>query len=482
MDTKRILDAVHGYISVPKSYCTNIIDTPYFQRLRRIEQTPIRSVFPCARHDRFIHSLGVFHIGHKIVESIKWRYADGFAEDDLIVYDSYELACLLHDVSHAPFSHTFEEFYVPNNRLDDTLCNLLKRYDAKFETDLKNQLSRSAPHEIMSAIMVIKVYGEWIVNNTRADLALVARMIIGCKYSVNNSFRNAFIDLIHGDIIDADGIDYVCRDSWASGYSTNAIDVDRLIESICIEKDDNEEYKVCYTTKAQNEIEAVLGVKNFQQVNVFTHHKIVYDQSLLVKAMESAALYHIYGKINDNDEDLRRQALYELCDIDAFYQVVELPFSRVKLIYPDDDFISLMKYIPQDKYVKQWLSRKYLLKPLWKSSADFYSCFPILVDKKFTKGCWLFSDQARMYIADQLKCDIDSIWIEHATPKYKLYLASEINLFINGKIIPYRALFSRDKNTFKPEQNPLVYIYVPEEYDRDNIITILNNQLQNFVF
>ena len=67
---KRILDSVHGYINVPKEYCDKIIDTVYFQRLRRIEQTSGRSLFPSARHDRFIHSLGVFNLNKKIVESI----------------------------------------------------------------------------------------------------------------------------------------------------------------------------------------------------------------------------------------------------------------------------------------------------------------------------------------------------------------------------------------------------------------------------
>lgn len=64
-------------------------------------------------------------------------------------------------------------------------------------------------------------------------------MIIGCKFIQSyqtKSFENSFIDLIHGDIIDADGLDYACRDAWASGYCTNNIDVDRLIDSIHIEK------------------------------------------------------------------------------------------------------------------------------------------------------------------------------------------------------------------------------------------------------
>jgi len=74
LEEKRILDSVHGYIRIEEKYIKNVIDTEYFQRLRRIEQTSTRSLFPSARHDRFIHSLGVFHLGSKIVENLSKYY------------------------------------------------------------------------------------------------------------------------------------------------------------------------------------------------------------------------------------------------------------------------------------------------------------------------------------------------------------------------------------------------------------------------
>ena len=70
---KKFLDTVHGYISVPAEYCDNLIDTRHFQRLRRIEQSSARSLYPCARHDRFIHSLGVFHIGVTEIISVPYE-------------------------------------------------------------------------------------------------------------------------------------------------------------------------------------------------------------------------------------------------------------------------------------------------------------------------------------------------------------------------------------------------------------------------
>ena len=109
---KRILDSVHGYIQVSDNLMKNVIDTVYFQRLRRIEQTSTRALFPSARHDCFIHSLGVYHLGHLIIEALKkTEECESFPSNKEVVFNSYELACLLHDIGHSPFSHTFEEYF-----------------------------------------------------------------------------------------------------------------------------------------------------------------------------------------------------------------------------------------------------------------------------------------------------------------------------------------------------------------------------------
>lgn len=68
---KVIKDNVHGYINIPVEYFDKIIDTDLFQRLRDIEQTDMRTLYPSARHDRFIHSLGVFHLGSKAFQAFK---------------------------------------------------------------------------------------------------------------------------------------------------------------------------------------------------------------------------------------------------------------------------------------------------------------------------------------------------------------------------------------------------------------------------
>lgn len=76
-------DPVHGYINVPTCYAKLIIDNFYFQRLRNIEQTGMRVLYPAAKHDRFSHSLGVFHLGQKAVEALRKDYFRDREEKEL---------------------------------------------------------------------------------------------------------------------------------------------------------------------------------------------------------------------------------------------------------------------------------------------------------------------------------------------------------------------------------------------------------------
>lgn len=482
---KRILDSVHGYIKIRKSLFKDIIDTPNFQRLRHIEQTSSRSIFPCARHDRFIHSLGVFHLGHKIIEAIEQTIESKHFPQKEMVYNTFRAACLLHDVGHSPFSHTFEQFYDNDyNRLIELLKDEIDNQG--FTEDVDKCFQDSAPHEIMSAYILTKTYSK-IAHKYNVDIELAVRMIIGCLYhkeANSHSFENAFIQLIHGNVIDADGLDYVCRDSWASGYSTARVDIDRLIESIRIVIDTNQQYQVCYTPKSMNEIEAVLSVKTFQQANVITHHTVVYEQHLLIKAMESAALYHF--DIQYTEDDIAREvALNRLCNIKTMYETIILPKHQIPFSLPmDDDFISLMKYIPEDKYVKQWFSRQYDLVPLWKSKADFYNLFPIFTKAKITKENWLFSEDCKTFISVTFGIPEIDIWILDAQHKDKGYHASTINLLVNGEIKPYTALFSNDKNSYIPDIQPFFYIYVPKKHkgEKDEIIKRLKKEVNKFIF
>lgn len=479
---KIILDSVHGYIHIEKEYIRNIVDTPHFQRLRRVEQTSTRALFPCARHDRFIHSLGVYHLGCKIVKHLK----DLQIKDERGIFESYKLACLLHDIAHSPFSHTFEEYF--DNQWSDLRGDLNKLVSSgEFTSDWDNTTDPSAPHERLSAIVALGVYGDYI-EKCGASKELVARMIIGLKYldNANHSLENAMIELIHGDVIDADGLDYACRDTWAAGYSTTKIDVERLIDSIQIVQDKGL-YKLCYTSKCLNEIESVLHVKTFQQFHVINHHTVAYEQRLLVKAVASAAQFHFYGYVNNNSEE-RLNALRKLCNVHVFYNVdnphdvgIKTGYTNINIFLPkDDDFVSLMSYIPNDLYVKQWVSRQYLLKPLWKTKADFYCFFNRLRDVKLEKESWIFSDDCLRFISDKFEVDQENIWSVRATAKYKGNYARNISIYVRNKVVPYQKLFPKDIQSYEPPKNEFYYLYVPRDMDVDKILTELKKEYAKY--
>lgn len=476
---KRILDSVHGYITIPEDICDKVVDTPYFQRLRRVEQTSCRVLFPSARHDRFIHSLGVYHLGGKIVEAIYKNCEKDLPNNFKNRAENYLMACLLHDVSHTPFSHTFEDFYDNNpNSLKETLEQ--KVNSSSFTSDWKDREWNSAPHEIMSAIMAITCFPNY-VKAPDYDLEFIARMIVGCKYSAPaKSFENAFIELLHSKVLDADGLDYACRDAAMAGYSTNNIDVERLVGEIYIvqDEDDNNQYKVCFSNKAVNEIEAVLGVKHFQQYNVFAHHVVAYDQKLLEEAMKSAAYWHLYG-VMSFDAQQRKKALETLCNIKAFTTPYHFGSFKLPLLYPsDDDFVSLMKCFPQDYYIQQWLTRNYELQPLWKSKSEFKHIFGNTLGDISKDGVdlWVLSDACKQFLCERFNIDEYNVWILEPKLKDRFGSTSELHIYIDGKVKKYEELYPKGRMHFNDLGEQFKFIYIPKTIDKTVVIKVLTEE------
>ncbi len=280
-------DAVHGYVYIPQVFVKNIIDTPEFQRLRTIEQTGMRVVYPSARHDRFSHSIGVFCLGEKAVDALLCNFQDKaywniFTDTQRDVYWAknkvlFLIACLLHDIGHAPFSHSTENFYCNNesyNKIKNALKMIFKGEltDDEIEEQFYNYRGedaplRSQPHEIVSAIIVYKFFKERIkyilneleqekfphyetsigeyceepeyINSSHIDddIKFIIRMIAGIPYhqhDVKYQIRNCFIELLNGGFFDVDKLDYILRDTQMSGIENIDLDVERLLIAITI--------------------------------------------------------------------------------------------------------------------------------------------------------------------------------------------------------------------------------------------------------
>lgn len=463
---KRILDTVHGYIMVDEKFMDHIIDTPLFQRLRRIEQTSIRCVFPSARHDRFIHSLGVFHIGGLIVNQLRidalsnnnWNKTEAVLET---IYGSYLSACLLHDIAHAPFSHTFEKYYGQKNNLAVELKKLVA--NEIFSNDLESTIENNEPnfHEYASAIVVYKKYRDDL-RILGYDVELVIRMITGIYYrdDVNNQIHNCFISLLHGEIFDADRLDYACRDVWASGYSTSTIDLRRLISSLHIKKNKENIFVVCFESNSLNEIESILNVKDFQTKYALNHHVVVYDNYLLQQAAEFAALYYLDD--NNTQENSGYLALNKIVNINNLIDEVLLNNNLKISLLSDDDLIFLMKQSSGNTFYKQWCSRKYIHFALWKSIDEFYYYFP-----NTPKGVSLknsnFEEVVKNKICENGDYEYDDIQVNEVTFKCRIKLDS-LYLVVANEVSKYTDIKPIENS--KSKDIVFYYVYVKKK-DKD---------------
>lgn len=275
--TKKFKDTIHGYIEIPDVIVSNIIDTEQFQRLRYIEQTSMRSLYPAARHDRFIHSLGVYWLGKQAFKYFRQNSQKELSEKEIKTLTDewwdkqgllFALACLLHDCAHAPFSHTLEALYVlrkvtlkKNNHYGLEANSIISELDAKLLDECKSDTAlmhdffvgdkgslecngMGAPHEKMSAYCVMAEYKESIKiicreflekDITKEDIVFIVRMIIGCTYTeigTEKSVKNCIISMLNSSSIDVDGLDYIVRDAYMSGIDNFSIDYQRLLSSL----------------------------------------------------------------------------------------------------------------------------------------------------------------------------------------------------------------------------------------------------------
>lgn len=407
MDTKLIKDPVHGYIKLKDSYIKNIVDSSEFQRLRNIRQTSYDSLYPGSSHNRFIHSLGVYYLGHKAFKALKKNASDLFhGMDDThwnYLQNTFDIACLLHDVGHTPFSHSGEDFLLTKkeadtfhimkkalgqtsqpeievlyNQLLETMQEMLdkKAFEA-FLTDFSYTVSGSInydgkavvakPHEIMSVIVAISVYISFM-KELQVDIDLFARAILGITYqkkSVSSKgVRNALIQLLNSSIIDVDRLDYIIRDTQMSGFDNTTIDVERLLESVTIIKKKDGNYSLAYKKNALSTIDNVILSYDAERRWIQAHPVVIYD-SYMVEQCLAAIEKHF--KIDQSQQGIfQRDALGQ-------QGVRTANGLHIKLLN-DGDCLFLMKQLDHSETngcVEEYLERKKRKQPIWKSEEEF---------------------------------------------------------------------------------------------------------------
>ena len=249
---RSIADSIHKYIDFPENFYFDIIDTPEFQRLRRLEQLGGVSIsYPSATHSRFIHSLGAFHIANRIGNSLQKKYPSKVTSTDIQLVST---TALIHDVGHGPFSHMFEDaIKLLCNSIEDNSC--FSKYEAFIRHEnITEQIVRSDNSEIAA-----------ILDREGFNRKTMANLILG--RSVDDK---PFFNQIIASQLDADSLDYLRRDSVATGVSFGLYNLERLFAMLEISKDGD----LVVREKGLQSIEQVVISLYMQFTRVYFHKTV----------------------------------------------------------------------------------------------------------------------------------------------------------------------------------------------------------------
>ena len=269
-----IVDPIHDFIRVHDTEL-KIIDSPIFQRLRRIRQlSGAHLTYPSAQHSRFEHSLGVMHIAGQAAMSLKER---GFLKTDQI--QEIRLAALLHDVGHGPFSHLFEEVL---------------------------QIKKKISHEEIGKKIILESKIGDILSKSGFDKKHITKLAFGYP-------KYRFVNEIISGSLSADMMDYLQRDGYFTGAEHAKIDHKRIIQSLDVYRT-----KLALEKSALYSFESMI-LSRYQMFKAVYFHKTV--RSAEVMMLESI-------RLADDDcgfTDLNLDDYTKLTDEFVVAQILALP-------------------------------------------------------------------------------------------------------------------------------------------------------------
>jgi HD superfamily phosphohydrolase len=285
-----IRDPVHGSIHILAEEIP-IIRDDFFQRLRNIKQLGFAEyVFPGATHSRFIHSIGVMNIASNAFD----RLFKGRLEDKNIqrLKETFKLACLLHDVGHAPLSHSTETVMPQLSQLQ-----IPKDFLSK-----KDQLNdRQATHEdyTIKSIVDSSFAGSFSLVEKKFGLErkYIADLITGITtdpsyFTVGGINYFPMLHQLVSSELDCDRMDYLLRDSYFCGVSYGSYDLDWLLDNLetCIE---NNTAYLGINERAVVTFDDFLLSRYHMFIQVYFHYRAVCLEQLLYKYFKTSPTEYI---------------------------------------------------------------------------------------------------------------------------------------------------------------------------------------------
>jgi HD superfamily phosphohydrolase len=287
---KILNDPIYGFIQIPSTLIFDIIEHPYFQRLRRITQMGFSNlVYPGANHTRFHHAIGCMHLMQKAVRVLHFKQIVISKEEENALY----VAILLHDIGHGAFSHALEHSIVNGISHEEISLKFMKKLNDEFEGKL--------------------------------DLAIE---IFEGKYP-----RKFLCQLISSQL-DIDRLDYLKRDSFYTGVTEGNISSDRLIAMMNVKDDE-----LVIEEKGIYSVEKFLIARRLMYWQVYLHKTGLVAENMLVNVLKrakelaevgvelfssSSLKYFLYNQISeDNFNNETLEMFSKLDDYDVLSAIKE---------------------------------------------------------------------------------------------------------------------------------------------------------------
>ncbi|WP_116108754.1 HD domain-containing protein [Lewinella sp. IMCC34191] len=236
--TKILNDPVYGFVGIPYGILFDLVEHPYFQRLRNIKQVSLTHyVYPGALHTRFHHAIGALHLMQQAVDSLR---AKGVAISEQEA-EAVMIAILLHDIGHGPFSHTLEHTLIGVN------------------------------HETLSLLFMQRLNDEF-----QGKLSLAIEVFTG-------RYPKPFLHQLVSGQLDMDRLDYLNRDSYFTGVAEGVIGYDRIIKMLNVV-----EGRLVVEQKGIYSVERFLTSRRIMYWQVYLHKTVVAAEQMLRLTLQRA--------------------------------------------------------------------------------------------------------------------------------------------------------------------------------------------------
>jgi hypothetical protein len=275
-----IRDPVHGSIQINDSEI-EILEHPFFQRLRNIKQLGFSEyVFPGATHTRYLHSIGVMHVSTLVFNSL---FKDQNSSDIKRLKETLRLGCLLHDIGHAPLSHSTESV-MPNVSA------------LKLPKQFLESVDRQASHEDYTIKSITDSSFTQAFKGITTEFGIspdaVAELVVGeTKHPEYFTVKGInYFPLLHQLVsseMDCDRMDYLLRDSYFCGVSYGKFDLDWIIDNLKICVEGNKAF-LGISERAISTFDDFLLSRFHMFMMVYFHYRAVCLEQMLLRYFESA--------------------------------------------------------------------------------------------------------------------------------------------------------------------------------------------------